>query len=238
MFLDVTYLMSADDQGVATLRRLCRWRAGHGHLPLPEAPPRSGGALMPSRRLLRRRQPRGGTGETSGPFFNEGLTRRSSRMRAPIAVAVTALGLTLQACAAGPQVSAPDQRSAIRQMASDTLAQLYQSYPGTQSRIRGGCGLRGVQRHRHEDVLRGRGPRRGHRGQQRHEAGHLHEDDRAAAGVRLRHREFPERVHIRHEGRVQRLWNSGLGVRCQRDGRGKERHRAAAPRAVSWCPPG
>jgi lipid-binding SYLF domain-containing protein len=61
-------------------------------------------------------------------------------MRVPIAVAVTALGLILQACAAGPQLSAPDQRTAIHQMASETLAQLYQNYPGTQSRIRAAAG--------------------------------------------------------------------------------------------------
>jgi lipid-binding SYLF domain-containing protein len=55
-------------------------------------------------------------------------------------VIVAALGLALHACASGPQVSAPDQRTAIRQMAGETLAQIYQSYPGTQSRIRTAAG--------------------------------------------------------------------------------------------------
>jgi len=61
-------------------------------------------------------------------------------MRAPIAGAVAALCLGLQACATGPQQSPPDQRAAIREMASETLAQLYQTYPGTQSRIQTAAG--------------------------------------------------------------------------------------------------
>jgi hypothetical protein len=61
-------------------------------------------------------------------------------MRVPVAAGVAALGLALQACAAGPQLSPSDHRAAIRQMASDTLTQLYQSYPDTQSRIRTAAG--------------------------------------------------------------------------------------------------
>jgi lipid-binding SYLF domain-containing protein len=61
-------------------------------------------------------------------------------MRAPIAGAVVVLCLGLQACAAGPQQSAPDQRAAIRQMASETLAQLYQSYPGSRSAVQAAAG--------------------------------------------------------------------------------------------------
>jgi len=56
------------------------------------------------------------------------------------AAVVVGLGLVLQACAVGPPQSAPDQRAAIRQMASDTLAQLYQTDPGTQSRIQRAAG--------------------------------------------------------------------------------------------------
>ena len=40
----------------------------------------------------------------------------------------------------GPPQSAPDQRAAIRQMASETLAQLYQSYPGTQAKVQSAAG--------------------------------------------------------------------------------------------------
>jgi lipid-binding SYLF domain-containing protein len=54
-------------------------------------------------------------------------------MRNPVAWVLGVLCLALPACATGPQPSAPDQRAAIRQMASDTLAQLDQSNPGTQS---------------------------------------------------------------------------------------------------------
>src|SRR5215510_10493790 len=61
-------------------------------------------------------------------------------MRGTIVAAVVGLGLILQACAAGPPQSVPDHRAAIRQMATDTLAQLYQSYPGTQSRVQGAAG--------------------------------------------------------------------------------------------------
>jgi lipid-binding SYLF domain-containing protein len=61
-------------------------------------------------------------------------------MRVPVAASVAALGLALQACAAGPQLSPSDHRAAIRQMASDTLTQLYQSYPDSQSRIRTAAG--------------------------------------------------------------------------------------------------
>jgi hypothetical protein len=61
-------------------------------------------------------------------------------MRVPVAAGVAALGLALQACAAGPQLSPSDHRAAIRQMVSDTLTQLYQSYPDTQSRIRTAAG--------------------------------------------------------------------------------------------------
>src|SRR5262245_46960686 len=61
-------------------------------------------------------------------------------MRGPITSAVIALGLGLQACAAGPQLSPSDQRAAIRQMASETLDQLYQSYPGTRSAVQAAVG--------------------------------------------------------------------------------------------------
>lgn len=62
-------------------------------------------------------------------------------MRAGVAAtAVLGLSLLLQACAAGPPQSAPDQRAAIRQMAGDTLAQLYQSYPGSESKVRTAAG--------------------------------------------------------------------------------------------------
>ena len=61
-------------------------------------------------------------------------------MRARFTLAVATLGLILQACAMSPPASPPDQRAAIRQMANDTLAQLYQSYPGTQAKVREAAG--------------------------------------------------------------------------------------------------
>jgi len=62
-------------------------------------------------------------------------------MRRRIVLAVAVAGLALQACAVGgPPQSAPDHRAAIRQMASDTLAQLYQSYPGTQPTVQSAAG--------------------------------------------------------------------------------------------------
>jgi lipid-binding SYLF domain-containing protein len=61
-------------------------------------------------------------------------------MRASIASGLVVLGLGLQACAMGPPASPPDQRAAIRQMASETLAQLDRSNPGTQSKIRSAAG--------------------------------------------------------------------------------------------------
>jgi len=50
------------------------------------------------------------------------------------------IGGLVQAFAAGPPVSAVDQWAAIRQMASDTLAQLYTSNPGTHTSIQGAAG--------------------------------------------------------------------------------------------------
>jgi lipid-binding SYLF domain-containing protein len=61
-------------------------------------------------------------------------------MRASVAGLVTVFCLSLQACATGPPVSPADQRAAIRQMANDTLAQLYQSNPSTQSAIQSAAG--------------------------------------------------------------------------------------------------
>ena len=52
---------------------------------------------------------------------------------------------------------------------------------GQKSGLRGG-GLRGLQRRRPEDPLHGHGQGGRDRGQQRHEAGNVHEDVRAAAG--------------------------------------------------------
>jgi lipid-binding SYLF domain-containing protein len=68
------------------------------------------------------------------------MCRRRSGMRTPIAAAVVALGLALQACATGPSLSPSDQRAAIRQMASETLAQLDRSNPGAQSKLRSAAG--------------------------------------------------------------------------------------------------
>ena len=61
-------------------------------------------------------------------------------MRVSVVAAVIGLGLVLQACAMSPPQSAPDHRAAIRQMASDTLGQLYQSYPGSEAKVRDAAG--------------------------------------------------------------------------------------------------
>ena len=61
-------------------------------------------------------------------------------MRSAAAGVLILACLGLQACAVGPQVSVSDQRAAVRQMASDTLAQLYQSNPGVQSQIQTATG--------------------------------------------------------------------------------------------------
>jgi lipid-binding SYLF domain-containing protein len=66
--------------------------------------------------------------------------RRTTGMRARVVAAVWGLSLVLQACATNAPQSAPDQRAAIRQMASETLAQLYRSDPGAQSRVRTAAG--------------------------------------------------------------------------------------------------
>jgi lipid-binding SYLF domain-containing protein len=68
------------------------------------------------------------------------MTSERVGSRVSIALIVAALGLALHACASGPQPSAPDHRAAIRQMAGETLAQLYQSYPGTQARVQAAAG--------------------------------------------------------------------------------------------------
>src|SRR5262249_13685145 len=68
------------------------------------------------------------------------VARRSQVMKVRFTLAVAAVGLALQACAVSPPASPPDHRAAIRQMASDTLAQLYQSYPGTQSKVQSAAG--------------------------------------------------------------------------------------------------
>ena len=61
-------------------------------------------------------------------------------MKVRFTLAVAAVGLALQACAVSPPASPPDHRAAIRQMANDTLAQLYHSYPGTEAQIRAAAG--------------------------------------------------------------------------------------------------
>jgi lipid-binding SYLF domain-containing protein len=61
-------------------------------------------------------------------------------LRAPIGGLMTLFCLGLHACAAGPPVSPADHRAAIRQMASETLAQLYQSNPGTHAAIQSAAG--------------------------------------------------------------------------------------------------
>ena len=62
-------------------------------------------------------------------------------MRVTVAALTVALGLMLQACAVGPDVVSPaDHRAAIRQMASDTLAQLFQTNPDARGRLQGAAG--------------------------------------------------------------------------------------------------
>src|SRR5262249_29879480 len=97
--------------------------------PVPSSGPRIG---APGRKCSRRRV-------NAVPRRKRGGAQEGT-MRASIVGLVTVVCLSLQACATGPPASPADQRAAIRQMASDTLAQLYQSNPGTQAAIQAAAG--------------------------------------------------------------------------------------------------
>ena len=66
--------------------------------------------------------------------------RTRGTLRASVAGLVTVVCLGLQACATGPPVSPADHQAAIRQMANETLGQLYQTYPGAHAKIMAAAG--------------------------------------------------------------------------------------------------
>jgi len=62
-------------------------------------------------------------------------------MRRAVTALRVALGMMLAGCAAAPDVTSPDDhRAAIRQMASDTMAQLYQMDPRARAHVQAAAG--------------------------------------------------------------------------------------------------